>query len=74
MDVGSSGDREVDGSAARLSAAFGDSRGETTPFSCHGGIHGKRIECRFDHAEPLGPERSLVGVRRNEHAKVKFGK
>jgi len=74
VDVGRGGDRKVDGSAAWLSAAGGDSGGEATPFACHAGIDGKRVECGLDHAESLRPQRSLVRVRRNEYPKVEFGK
>ena len=74
MDVGRSGDRKVDGSPPWLSAAFGDSGGEATPFACHASIDGQRVECCLDHAESLRPERALVRVRRNEHPKMKLSK
>src|SRR5215216_2994380 len=67
-------DCEVDRPPPWPPSALRDRRREAPPLPRHRRIDRKRIERRFDHAEPLGPTCAFVRVGCDERPEVQLGK
>jgi hypothetical protein len=74
VDVGGCRDHQVDSASAWLPAALGNRSGKTTPFAGDRSVDRQWIKRRLDHAEPLGPRRSLVTINGDQRPEMQFGK
>ena len=73
MDVGSGGDREIDGATTWSSASSFHSGGQTPPLPGDLSGDGKRLKRSLDGAEPLGSQRALIVIDGDKDTEVQLG-
>jgi hypothetical protein len=73
VDVGGSGDPEIERPPPGLTPTADDGCCKPSPLARDRRIDGEGIERRFDHTEPLRSPGALVLRAGDEHAEVQFG-
>lgn len=67
------GDHEIDGTAARFTAASDQGCCKPTPFARDSRVDRKRIEGGLDDPEPLCPAPPLIVGAGDQHAEMQLG-
>ncbi len=73
MDVGSGGNREIDGATTWPPASSFHGGGQTPPLPRNLSGDGKRLKRSLDDAEPLGSQSALVILDGDKDTKVQLG-